>query len=152
MSYLNSSNQAFPMGSQGSKNYLAYDMSSNTHDKYEGYIVTNFEQSSKILQQPSNIIELQENNPSVTQHYPQPQPQQQHIHQNKPQGFQVLNNPMETPKLHQTSNYYQCPVCLHLADSSCDCEYRDCSCPNGHNWYRVSGVKTMGISPNHKKN
>lgn len=119
-----------------SKNYLAYDFSGNPYDKYEGYSVTNFERSDKVLSQPSNVLEPLE----IPDHQPQTQ---------RKKGFQVLNvAPEESVK--QTSNYYQCPVCLELAVSSCDCEYRDCKCSSGHSWYRVSGVKTLGVSPNHK--
>lgn len=136
----NQSNQS----QSGSRNYLAYDMSSNPFDKYEGYVMTNFDQSDKKLFEPSNMLE---ETPSFSQQQLIHNQRAQHVQQ---QTYQQPVNQSEQ-KLHNTNNYFQCPTCLELAISSCDCEYRDCSCPNGHKWYRVSGVKTMGISPNHRK-
>lgn len=155
-----------------SRNYLAYDVSRDPFDKYEGYAVTNFDQSGKNLNGPSNILNNETFAPnSSSEGVPRHVSHQQQLFdttrpsggwnnrqqiqqiQTQPKGFEVLNTPTEKQgKLNSTSNYFQCPLCLELAISSCDCEYRDCSCSNGHKWYRVSGVKTMGISPNHRNN
>ena len=50
----------------------------------------------------------------------------------------------------QSSNYYECPVCKNLAVSTCSCQFKDASCPNGHKWFRsINGIKQIGTSPNH---
>ena len=147
-----------------SKNYLNYENVNYYNDKYDDYITTNFDKTDKQLLHPQQVFEAPINEQrtylshlEAQQQFQQPQhfQQQQQAQQQQaqpqyqqPQPVSVDNQ--ENVPHYAASNYYVCPTCLELAISSCDCQYRDCKCPEGHSWYLLNHSKVIGISPNHK--
>jgi len=98
-------------------------------------------QSQQQPQQPPQFQpQFQPQQTQQQQFQPQPQPQFQQPPQSTMQNFKQPNI---------INNYYLCPVCNQLAISTCNCQFRDAYCSNGHNWYYYNGNKQQGLSPNH---
>lgn len=65
---------------------------------------------------------------------------------------QPSSRPTQVPANNSSNgNYYQCPQCNQLATTTCGCQFKDSTCPNGHQWYKApNGTKQYGVSPNHQ--
>jgi hypothetical protein len=149
------------------QNYLEYSkIKTYDGDRYEDFVVTNnyndiitnnnFIKSNNISQISSNlyndyVLNEQGKNQKFNKEYigslnTNSNHSNLNSHSNHSSHSNIINGDEDKYK----NNFYICPVCYETSIKTCNCQYKDSQCNNGHKWYKtINGIKKVGTSINH---